>query len=110
MGRVQDLHVLALPQQDGILLSPQGQVVSCDHVDVKDLRVRRRSYCVGPGLGPARSPKAPGTPCRHQRGAGLGEGQWASQGLRSQGPQESVEKTAILTFSEALKEALPSSG
>lgn len=93
MGRVQDLHVLALPQQDGILLSPQGQVVSRDYIDVKDLRVRGRSCCVRPALGPARSPKAPGNPCRHQRGAGLGEGRWASQGLRLQGPEDSVEKT-----------------
>ena len=37
MGRIQHLHILAFPQQDGILLSPQGQVVSCDHIDVKDL-------------------------------------------------------------------------
>lgn len=34
--RVQYLHVLALPQRDGVLLSPQGQVVSRDHINVKD--------------------------------------------------------------------------
>jgi hypothetical protein len=37
MGRVKDLHILAFSQNDGILLSSQWQIVSCDHIDVKDL-------------------------------------------------------------------------
>lgn len=93
MGRVQDLRALALPQQDGILLSPPGQVISRDHVDVKDLRVRGRSCCVRPALGPARPPRTPGSRADTRAERGWEEGRWASQGLRLQGPEDSVGET-----------------
>lgn len=49
MGRIKDLHILAFSQNDGILLRPQGQVVSCDHVDVKDLIGQREEMSWGGG-------------------------------------------------------------
>lgn len=60
MGRIKDLHILAFSQNDGILLRPQGQVVSCDHVDVKDLIQQREEMSWRGGGGAVSRPSLSG--------------------------------------------------